>query len=177
MYYTTIRCALQDICFKKSSCAGCAGVSVRQAALSKKRRCYGLFFSGEQETPAPLSELNFDTIACSFTEYLPKASAVYVRTKAMKQAVQKTGCVGTVKVTVSVSAPKTLKATQKSGKVTLTWSAVKSVTGYRVYACNAKTGTTRLALKTTAKQFAIRAYRNIDSDNSRSAIRLSNKLK
>lgn len=145
-------------------------------------------YDHNKDALAPLEKDGEGTVACNFTKYLPKTCTVYVTTKAMKQAVQKTGCPGTVKIKVSVAAPKTFKAAKKSGKVTLTWSAVKSVTGYRIFSYNAKTGTytklktlksgtTRITLSTKATQFAIRAYRTIDKDVSWSAIKMSNKVK
>ena len=82
---------------------------------------------------------------------------------------------------MTVKAPKTVKLTKQSGKVTLKWSKVKAADGYRVWSYNAKTGkytklatvkagTTCVTLKTTATRFAVRAYRIIDKDVSWSPI-------
>ena len=120
-------------------------------------------------------------VPSNFLLALPKSCTVLVVNKDMKDAVKAHRFKGTVKICVTVKAPKTVKLTKQSGKVTLKWSKVKAADGYRVWSYNAKTGkytklatvkagTTCVTLKTTATRFAVRAYRIIDKDVSWSPI-------
>ena len=113
---------------------------------------------------------------------LPKTCTVYVVDKTMKYAVKSHDFKGTVKIRVPVSAPKTVKATKQNGKVIISWSKVKVCDGYRVWAYDAKTGkstklttvkagVTSVTVKSNAKQFAVRAFRNETGDISWSKLK------
>ena len=101
----------------------------------------------------------------------------------MKYAVKSHGFPGTVKIRVSVAAPKAVKATKQNGKVTLKWSKVTMADGYRIWAYDAKTGKytklatvkapkTSITVKSNAKQFAVRAYRIEAGDVSWSKLKV-----
>ena len=120
-------------------------------------------------------------VTSNFLLALPKSCTVLVVNKEMKDTVKAHRFKGTVKICVTVKAPKTVKLTKQSGKVTLKWSKVKAADGYRVWSYNAKTGkytklatvkagVTSVTLKTAATRFAVRAYRIIDKDVSWSPI-------
>ena len=123
------------------------------------------------------------TISGNFLLSLPKTCTIYVPNREMKAMFKSAGFPGAVKIRVSVSAPKTVKAVKQNGKVTISWSKVKICDGYRVWAYDAKTGKyTKLAtvkagvrsvtVKSNAKQFAVRAFRNETGDISWSKLKV-----
>lgn len=118
----------------------------------------------------------------NFLKELPKTCTVYVVSKDMKYAVKSHGFKGAVKIRVDIPTPKTAKLTKKNGQVTFTWSKVTKADGYRIWSYDAKTGKytklatvkapkTSITLKSSAKQFVIRAYRIEAGDVSWSAIK------
>ena len=131
---------------------------------------YGVYYYGANYTEEEQSTTNF-------VKYLPKTCTVLVPTLAMKQIAQAHGCKNTIRVKVSVAAPKQFKATQKGDTTVLKWSAVPDADGYKLYVWNekaqafktletVKAPATRLNVQTTATRFALRAYREIDGDVS-----------
>ena len=134
-----------------------------------------------------LSKLNIQTtsvsVLCGENDPLgydlPRNCKVVVKSKEMKRHIQQDGFKGTVKIQVSVLAPKKLKAIQKNGKLTLKWSKVRNADGYRIYKCSAK-GEMLTPLKTVrdketiilegsranSTRYAVKAFRVIDGDIS-----------
>ena len=116
---------------------------------------------------------------------LSKTCSVFVKTKDMKQRLLQDGCKGTVKIKIYVPAPKSIKASEREGKLLLKWSKVAKADGYRVYQFDERTknykklktlhGVDRrtLILKETNKFYAVRAFQIIDGDISWSSYRMT----
>jgi hypothetical protein len=139
-------------------------------------------FDGSHEIYWLMMEDRSDVIDENILTDLPKKCTVYVATKDMKYAVKSHGFPGTVRIRVDVPTPKTAKVTKQNGKVTLKWSKVTMADGYRIWSYDAATGKyqklatvkapkTTVTLKTSARQFVIRAYRIEAGDVSWSAIK------
>ncbi len=139
-------------------------------------------FDGSHEVYWLLMEDRSDRIDENFLTDLPKSCTVYVVNKDMKYAVHAHGFKGRIVIRVDVPAPETAKATKQNGVVTFTWSKVTQADGYRIWSYDAKTDKytklatvkapkTSITLKSSAKQFVIRAYRIEAGDVSWSAIK------
>ena len=121
----------------------------------------------------------------SFLHALPDDCAVFVSTKAMKNAAKQMGCNGVVKVKVPVNTPKKLTMKAKGASLLLQWSKVAGADGYRVYQFDEKnqsykkiktlhgSNTRSLRLKGVHGSFAVRAFRVVDGDVSWSAYRMT----